>query len=358
MNAIPGDCGSEQSGQPSGARGTAEVASGPEGGNPGRIYVEDWTAAFGTPYMIADDAERAETSEVAEDGGSFTFHAGHPSEPGDLQLAFVDGVRRGDVSLYQEDSDSGAIARGVAATHACGAVLCEEGSRPVIADVRVTRLVIWGSGVTGELPPVAGGWSWKSESVATTAPDAPVRTLQTRMRQNEARLTEDLAQAGWHVVLDGPLHFVRYHHLPVCGYVKTHARPYLPAELHRQVRPLRGGERTSLFVLRGKDPGTRATYDSRTRQGTQGRGTGSSGWNSQSRRASRLSPLKQPAWPVCSPCTPAFRIPTLGPPRTSNPSGRSSESFGTGLETHDSRSERFVPPSPPSAFHPSHREPR
>ena len=256
MNAIPGDCGSEQSGQPSGARGTAEVASGPEGGNPGRIYVEDWTAAFGTPYMIADDAERAETSEVAEDGGSFTFHAGHPSEPGDLQLAFVDGVRRGDVSLYQEDSDSGAIARGVAATHACGAVLCEEGSRPGIADVRVTRLVIWGSGVTGELPPVAGGWSWKSESVATTAPDAPVRTLQTRMRQNEARLTEDLAQAGWHVVLDGPLHFVRYHHLPVCGYVKTHARPYLPAELHRQVRQLRGGERTSLFVLRGKDPGT------------------------------------------------------------------------------------------------------
>src|SRR5207237_7233052 len=42
--------------------------------------------------------------------------------------------------------------------------------------------------------------------------------------------------------------------LPVCGFVKTHTESYLPPEVHREVRDLRAGQRTSLFVLHGKDP--------------------------------------------------------------------------------------------------------
>lgn len=219
-----------------------------------RIFVEDWNARYGSPYIVPDDDEGAIEARVVEDSGSFQFHNSNPIDPGDLRIAFVDGIRRGDVSLYQEDPDTGALARGYAASHACGAVFCAEASRPVVGGVRVSRLVIWGSGATGDLPAVAGGWTWAAESVASTEPDAPVRTLQTRMRQNEARLTEDLASAGWHVVVDGPLHYVRYSNLAVTGFVKTHARAYLAPDVHRTVRNLRAGQRTSIFVVNEHRP--------------------------------------------------------------------------------------------------------
>src|SRR5437879_3248544 len=125
-----------------------------------RIFVEDWAAAYGTPYLIAEDIDADEGVDVVEDGGRLTFHDLELGSPGDLSLAFVDGVRRGDVSLYQEDAETRALARGVAGSHACGAVLCDTAARPVIDEVRVARLVLWGSGVTGALPAVRGGWSW------------------------------------------------------------------------------------------------------------------------------------------------------------------------------------------------------
>lgn len=220
----------------------------------GRIFVEDWKAAYAPPYLIPDDEDAPGDATVVEDGGSLTFHGGEPGLPGDLRLVFVDGVRRGDVSLYQEDEESGALARGIAASHACGAVLCEEAARPVIGEVRVTRLVVWGSGMVGSLPAVSGGWTWEPVSVPGSEPDAPLRAVQARMRQNEARLAEDLATAGWHVLVDGPLRLVRADCGSITGYVKTHSRSYLPAELHRRVRELRAGERTSIFAIGNSGP--------------------------------------------------------------------------------------------------------
>ena len=84
------------------------------------------------------------------------------------------------------------MAHGVAGSHACGAVLGDGLERLTFANVRVTRLAIFGAGLTATLPS-AGGFTWRSSSVADDSPEAPMNELQTRMRQHEGILAEELA---------------------------------------------------------------------------------------------------------------------------------------------------------------------
>jgi hypothetical protein len=116
----------------------------------------------------------------------------------------------------------------------------------------VQRLIIWGSGLTGELPEVSGGWQWTCRSIADEAPDAPLAALQQRMRRREATLAESLCGEGYLVVVDGPLSYLRNLDLPVVGYVKTHSKALLAPDHHRRLPDLRAGERSSVFSL-GRD---------------------------------------------------------------------------------------------------------
>lgn len=214
---------------------------------PQAIFVEDWAATYGSPYLVQADEPLSADVELVEDGDRLVIHRGAPSD-GEAGIAFVDGVRRGEASLYQHDSATGAVAHGVAGAHACGAVI-GEGDALRFDTIRLRRLVIWGAGLTGNLPSVPGGWAWTSASIASTAPDAPLKELQTRMREDEGRLAEDLSEHGYLVVIDGPLNFVRSRDLPVVGYVKTHYRALLSEEHHRRIPELEAGQRTSLFRL-------------------------------------------------------------------------------------------------------------
>lgn len=211
------------------------------------VFVEDWAATYGSPYMVQGEEPVTADAELVEDGEEFLAHPGAPLEP-DGGIAFVDGVRRGEASLYQYDPTTGAVARGVAGGHACGAVIAD-GQAAVFGETRVRRLAIWGSGLTGALPAVDGGWSWTSASIANAAPDAPLKELQTRMREEEGRLAEGLCEQGHLVVIDGPLNFVRSRDLPVVGYVKTHYRALLGHEHHKRIPELQAGERSSIFRL-------------------------------------------------------------------------------------------------------------
>lgn len=208
------------------------------------IYYEDWDASYGGPYLI-DEAEALEGAAVlAEEAGAAMALDPRPGpEP---PVAFVDGVRRGEGTLYRR-TPSGALARGVAGAHACGAALCAPGRRPVIDRVAVRRVVIFGGGAPVALPP-AGAYRWHAAAIAATDLDAPRQELQTRMREAESRLAEELARDGWLVIADGPLHFIRSRDLPVVGYVKTHMRALLAPELHARVPELRAGQRTPLFA--------------------------------------------------------------------------------------------------------------
>ena len=215
------------------------------------IYVEDWQATYGSPYLVQPEDVGVARVELVEDGASLVFHEppAATAAPSPRLVAFVDGVRRGEASLYQHDPETGALARGIAGSHACGAVLAGGGMPATFIEERIHRLVIWGSGFSAAIPPVPGGWAWETRSVNDTAVDAPLRELQIRMRQEEGRLAEHLCARGWLVVVDGPLNFVRSRDLPVVGYVKTHHRMLLTPEHHKRIPDLKAGQRSSLFTL-------------------------------------------------------------------------------------------------------------
>jgi hypothetical protein len=211
------------------------------------VFVEDWSARYGSPYLIKDEPTDGRLATPVEDGDELLFHGG--SDAIAAPVAFVDGVRRAEATLYLID-DSGDMARGIAGSHGCGAVLCEPGERPQFAHCSVQRLVVWGSGLIASLPSVAGGWVWTPVSTPLDQPDAPLQELQLRMRSAEGRLAEELCMAGYITVVDGPLNFVRSRDVPVVGFVKTQHDPQLPREQHRRVPGLNAGQRTSLFSKR------------------------------------------------------------------------------------------------------------
>lgn len=213
------------------------------------VYAEDWAASYGSPYLVAEDDGPTGDAELVEDEHEFRCHGPTPATTMP-PLAFVDGVRRGEAALYQVDDSTGRIARAVAGGHACGAVIVENGHRPEFGENRVMRIVICGSGMQLVLPEVAGGWRWRAVSIAKSAPDAPLQELQTRMREEEGRLAEDLCEQGYLVILDGPLSFVRRRRdVPIVGYIKTHQRMLLPAEQHLKIPTLGPGQRSSIFRL-------------------------------------------------------------------------------------------------------------
>jgi len=209
------------------------------------LYFEDWQATYGSPYLIDDETAAGEAT-VVEDGP----FARNPAPSSERSCAFVDGVRRGEGTLYRRARD-GAMVRGVAGAHACGAVICVPGGPACFGDVQTRRLVIFGAGDHHELPAV-DGYSWHAASIASTDPDAPLAELQTRMRGAEGRLAERLAADGHLTVTDGPLNFVLSRDLPIVGYIKTHHRALLVPAQHSLVPGLLCGQRTPLFAL-GRD---------------------------------------------------------------------------------------------------------
>ena len=215
-----------------------------------RIFVEPWQADYGSPYNIDADEPPPGNVEIVEDSGQFTIHPA----AGDAErapVAFVDGVRRAEAWLYQEDPESGALVRGIAGSFCVGAAIAGR-ARCTLEPATAVRLLAWGSGFSGNLPSTSGGWSWTTVSIADDAPDAPLRAVQNRMRETEARVAESLASQGTLTIVDGPLTFVRTYELPVVGYIKTHHRALLTPADHRRVSALKSGERTSLFRL-GED---------------------------------------------------------------------------------------------------------
>lgn len=215
-----------------------------------RIGVEAFGPQVGAAYLIGPDDDTDRDAPIVEEAdGRMALRDPDPGATAAVPVAFVDGVRRGDARLSMV-RDGGRLVAGVAGAYGVGAVVCEPGARPRFERLETRRLVVWGDGRAVALPDVRGGFAWECVSVPTTNPDAPLNELQTRMREAEGRLAEELCGRGMLTVVDGPLNYVRSRDLPVVGYVKTHHRPVLPADDHRRVPDLRPGQRTSLFAKR------------------------------------------------------------------------------------------------------------
>jgi hypothetical protein len=208
------------------------------------LHFEDWGASYGSPYLIDDEAA---AEEVAPSEPTEPFHRTPAASPLD-EVAFVDGVRRLEGLVYHADPATG-TARGVVGAHATAAVVCTRDRPPRIEHVRVRRMLILGSGHNAKLTPSLG-YAWEALSISSPDPDAPLQDLQRRMRDAEARLAEQLTLEGWLTIVDGPLNYARALDQPIVGYVKTHMRRRLPAQLHALVPELATGQRTPLFPAR------------------------------------------------------------------------------------------------------------
>ena len=213
------------------------------------IHVEDWAGTYGSPYLVLSDDAGSEAAHLVEDGDRLLTHAVLRADGPHRPLAFVDGVRRIEAALYRFETGSGRMARALAGSHACGAVIADCDRRATFGHERVRRLLICGGDLPFEIPTIRGGWNWDSRSIHGDDPEVLKGQLQLRMRQEEGALAEHLCAEGHLVVMDGPLHYVRSRDLPVMGYVKTHSRALLGPEHHRELPGLRPGERSSLFSI-------------------------------------------------------------------------------------------------------------
>lgn len=211
------------------------------------IFVEEWHAAYGSPYLVAADDAGVGEVELLEDGDRLQLHSVPTAALGHPPVAFVDGVRRVEANLYQHDPATGEVVRGVAGSHACGAVVADGEHPPRFVAEEVRRLVILGSNRDGTLSPVPGGWRWSADRVAGSEPDAPMVRLQQLMREAEGLLADRLCRRDWLVLVDGPLTYARSRDQPVAGYVKTHSTALLPPEHHRRIPELGPAQRSSLF---------------------------------------------------------------------------------------------------------------
>lgn len=212
------------------------------------IFVDDWPSSYAAAYQLEEEQPRDGLVQIVEHDGTLRFQptAAHPRDAG--TVALVDGVRRAEVNLTQHGADGETI-RGVAGSYGYGAVLTGHGELARYDSCHVRRLVVWGSGATGELP-AHQGIEWEVDSAPSSDPNAPLQRLQRRMREAEGRLADRLCDAGHLTFLDGPLGFIRFHRdQPLIGVVKTHHRQLLDDHSHPRVPDLPAGQRTSLFRI-------------------------------------------------------------------------------------------------------------
>jgi len=208
-----------------------------------QIFVESWSADYGSPMQIDADNEANGSAQLIDEEG-FGFVA--PSEQEPFPIAFIDGVRRQEAALSQWYD--GRSVSGIAGAYAVGTVLAHPGKTPIYSHELVERLVIWSSGLSGALPVISSGWHWREVSTPDTSPIAPIHRLQDMMRRAEARLADSIAQEGYVVVMDGTLWFASaYDKRNIAGYIKTHHVRLLPEVEASRLPELPPGYRTTIF---------------------------------------------------------------------------------------------------------------
>ena len=206
------------------------------------VYSEGWAPPYGTSVDFESDA--SVDAEQAEPGDG---HVARTS-PVAVPLAFIDGTRRAELLVWAEHALSGTRVPGVAGAYAVGAVTVRPGGPAAYCGIRVGRLAIWGGGLAGDIISRRTGYSWASSPITDSDPDMCLVHLQDRMRRAEGDLALDAADAGWNVVLDGPLNRIRALHGLVAGYVKSHHRRILPESAHAAIPALGIGERTRMYA--------------------------------------------------------------------------------------------------------------
>ncbi len=210
------------------------------------VFVESWAPQYGSPYRVEREDEDTDAPAMLVEDDALQAHDGRDDDSF-ARLAFVDGVRRVEASLYR--LVDGQYVRGIAGAFACGCVEIDPLRGARFGQTVVDRIVVWGSGASQALPQTPGGWVWTAVSVPGDEAQAPLEALQARMRLAEGRLAGTIATDGTLAVADGPLNFSLRSHRAIVGYVKTHRRALLAPADHARVATLGAGQRSSLFRI-------------------------------------------------------------------------------------------------------------
>lgn len=211
----------------------------------GQLYVEGWAPEYGSPYETDDDlADPSKVDETIEVDGPWAPIVG--VDDGVAEVAFVDGVRRIDARLTL-DEPAGPVP-GICGTFGVGAVVWDRVERrSEFTHLQIDRLAVFGNGQGAPIPVADPHIVYRSESVPESDPGVLIQRFHGGMRKAEARLSEELAQAGRFVVADGPINDLSA--TEKVGFIKTHRAPYLSLQRSPIVGQLRAGERTPMFLI-------------------------------------------------------------------------------------------------------------
>jgi hypothetical protein len=221
-----------------------------------RIDVDAWDPSYGTAFD-AGGGPQAESSAQVEVGVELPATAWKAIDPPRAAapevVLLVDGVQRIDTRVWITD-DGGETHLGLAASYAAGVVRCDLARGAAeLATSRIER----GLFSACETAPTieAGTARYPALRVGRGEPKDLQLGVQRHLRALEVAVSDDArASAGSAgsdddlLIVDGPLQGRA--HLPrALGYVKTHQKTYLPAELTSVVVGLRSGQRSPVFML-------------------------------------------------------------------------------------------------------------
>ena len=227
-----------------------------------RIAVEAWSPEYSAGV---DLGEPDEVSVEAVGTGHEVKGAWHPvprcgAAPGVESVAFVDGTRRIEARVFVVDG-GGAPRAGVAGSVGVGAVVCsaaggdaaEGGACARISHSEVSRHLAVGGGRAPALS-AGAGLEYAPMPVPDEALELLVDAIHNQMRRAEADVAIAHAEQGHLVFADGPLAVMDPGRRRVVGYIKSHAKRYLPPAEEAVLEHLGCGERTPIFSFGDRRP--------------------------------------------------------------------------------------------------------
>ncbi|GAA0722829.1 hypothetical protein Drose_09090 [Dactylosporangium roseum] len=218
-----------------------------------KLHVDAWDPAYGIAFDAAEGpgGPQAQSSAQIQADVELPAAAWRPIEPAPGlrppgTVLIVDGVQRVDARVWVTD-DEGTTHPGVAASYAAGVVRCDLDRG--VAQVATTRIERGLFTPLDPLPPiVAGTIRYPARRVSRGEPKDLALGVQRHMRALEVGVSNEERTDGDLLIVDGPLQ--ERAHLPrALGYIKTHQKEYLPADLTAVVTALRAGQRSPVFLL-------------------------------------------------------------------------------------------------------------
>lgn len=221
-----------------------------------RISVEAWSPEYsaGVDLRGPEEVSVEDVGTHHEMAAPWRPVARAATAPGVESVAFVDGTRRIDARVFVVDGAPRARP-GVAGSIGVGAVVCcpQASVQARVEHAAVTRYLAVGGGRAPGLS-AGAGLEYAPLPVPDEALDLLVDAVHDQMRRAEADVAIAYAEAGHLVFADGPLAVMDPGKRRVIGYIKSHAKRYLPPEEEAVLAELGCGERTPLFSFGARRP--------------------------------------------------------------------------------------------------------